>query len=76
MGYSMNLITLSINERTVIINFDHVRWIQVHDDGSCSIWFSETHHIGVPSADSKILLREFVSGKKSLDLREAMSSVL
>ena len=67
----MNLAILEIDGITTLVNLEQVRWIQVHDDGSCNMWFSETHQIGVPAKNAKRMIQEFVLAKdRRLDLRQ------
>jgi len=54
----MNFITVDVDDSTAIINLDRVRWIQALDQGACTIWFSETHSIGLPEQSATIFLRE------------------
>lgn len=54
----MNFITIDLDESTAIINLDRIRWIQSHNEGACTIWFSETHSIAIPEKSATIFLRE------------------
>jgi hypothetical protein len=54
----VNFITVDMEESTAIINVDRIRWIESHDKGACTIWFSETHSIGIPEKSATIFLRE------------------
>ena len=59
----MNFITIDMDQSTAIINMDRIRWIESHDKGACTVWFSETHSIGIPEKNATIFLREaFGSG--------------
>jgi hypothetical protein len=54
----MNFITVDVDDSTAIINLDRIRWIQAHDEGACTIWFSEAHSIGLPEKSATTFLRE------------------
>ena len=54
----MNFITVDIDETTAIINLDRIRWIEAHDQGACTIWFSETHSVAIPEKSATIFLHE------------------
>jgi hypothetical protein len=66
----MNLVTINIDQAIVVINLDQVRYIQQSDDGYYTIHFSETHQIGLPPKSGGLLMQEFMSSKRSMDLRK------
>jgi hypothetical protein len=54
----VNFITVDMDESTAIINMDRIRWIESLDKGACTIWFSETHSIGLPEKSATKFLHE------------------